>query len=49
MTDPSLTVLLERIRTRLDALATAPVSDDDLQHLVAIDEWLADLAEGSDD
>ena len=46
---PSLTALLERIRARLDRLATAPVSDDDLRHLAAIDGWLADLTEGSDD
>jgi hypothetical protein len=41
-----IVALLERIRGRLDGLATAPLSDDDLAHLVAVDEWLAALSEG---
>jgi hypothetical protein len=50
MTDkPSLLALLDRIRGRLDDLVTEPLSDDQLQHLVAIDEWLAALMEGDDD
>lgn len=48
MTEPSLIALLARIRERLDRLATAPLSDEDLRHLIAVDEWLEDLTEGSD-
>jgi hypothetical protein len=46
--DTGLIALLQRIRLRLDGLATTPLNDDDLAHLVAIDEWLTDLTEGSD-
>jgi hypothetical protein len=42
---PSLLALLDRIRGRLDELITEPLTDDQLQHLVAIDEWLASLSE----
>lgn len=50
MTDqPSLLALLQRIRGHLDDLATTPLSDDDLRHLVAIDEWLGDLTKGAGD
>lgn len=43
MNEPSLSKLLDSIRKHLDALAAAALSDDDLAHLVAVDEWLADL------
>jgi hypothetical protein len=43
MTD-GLIALLERIREHLNELATAPLSDEDLAHLVAIEDWLGDLA-----
>jgi hypothetical protein len=46
---PSLLALLERIRGHLDKLATSPLSDDDLAHLVAVDEWLEALTEGDQD
>ena len=49
MTQPSLIALLERIRGHLDELATTPLSDDDLAHLVAVDEWLSDLTGGAED
>lgn len=40
-----LLTLLESIRGHLDAPATSPLTDEDLTHLVAIEEWLADLAD----
>jgi hypothetical protein len=43
MTD-GLIAPLERIREHLNDLATAPLSDEDLAHLVAIEDWLGDLA-----
>jgi hypothetical protein len=43
MTELSLMALLASIRERLDALNVAPLSDEDLAHLVAINEWLTGL------
>jgi hypothetical protein len=49
MTAPSLVALLDRIRSRLDELVTEPLTDEQLAHLVAIDEWLEALTEGDRD
>jgi len=32
-----------------DSFSTAPLTDDDLAHLVAVDEWLAALTKGAQD
>jgi hypothetical protein len=48
MNEPSLVALLASIRARLDALEFAALSEADLAHLVAVDEWLADLTGDGD-